>query len=239
MIKHICILIPAKNEEKLLPRCLYSIINATQLLPKSIHTDIICCVDSSSDNTFKIAQNIIGPQGIVLEISEGNVGFARRYATEEALNRYQGSLEACWLANTDADCEVPKNWLANHILWANQGTHALAGIVKVDSYSEHESQVPELFQNQYIIYEDDSHPHIHGANLGIRADVYLRTGGWKPLVTAEDHDLWNRMKTLSLNLKSHADCFVITSGRKQGRAPHGFAEKLTSFNGRNYGQFRE
>lgn len=238
MIKHLCILIPAKNEEQLLPRCLSSIIKAAKLIPESIHIDLICCVDSSSDNTLQIARTIIGSQGVVLEIHEGNVGFARKYAAEKALNRYKGSLETCWLANTDADCEVPPEWLANHILWANQGIHALAGIVKVDSYSEHEPQVPELFQNQYIIHEDDSHPHIHGANLGIRADVYQQIGGWNPLLTAEDHDLWNRLKTLNLNLKSHADCFVITSGRKQGRAPYGFAEKLSSFNGRNDEQFR-
>lgn len=229
-IKHIGVIIPAKNEEQLLPRCLYSIFRAGELIPKSVKMDVILCVDSSNDNTLKIGQSIIRSQGTVLEINKTNVGFARKYATEEALRRYQGPLESFWLANTDADCEVPLDWLNNHLLWARQNIQALAGIVKVDSYAEHDNKVPLLFEKGYTIHNDGSHPHVHGANLGVRADVYKKIGGWNPLHTAEDHDLWNRLIALNLNVKSHAACFVMTSGRKQGRAPKGFADTLAALN---------
>jgi glycosyltransferase involved in cell wall biosynthesis len=229
-ISHISVLIPACNEEELLPRCLNSILNAVNFLPKSISIDIILCVDSSSDNSLATGKKIIGTNGAVLEINTRNVGDARKYAAFEALNRYKGPLECCWLANTDADCEVPVNWLDVQVLWANLGIEAIAGIVAVDSYIEHEPQVSELFEKQYIIHPDGTHPHVHGANLGIRADIYKKTGGWRSLPTAEDHDLWNRLMALNCNLVSLADMIVITSGRKQGRAPHGFAGKVASYN---------
>ena len=49
------------------------------------------------------------------------------------------------------------------------------------------------FRETYEIRPDGSHPHVHGANLGVRADAYLRAGGWADLRTAEDHDLWRRL----------------------------------------------
>lgn len=230
-IKHICVLIPAKNEEKLISRCLHSILKASAILSSDINIEIVLCVDSSTDHTWEIGKKILKDQGSILIIDKGNVGYARRFAAEYALNQYKGYLDACWIANTDADCEVPINWLQKHISYAEKGIHAIAGIVKVDSYREHSPQVAELFQKDYIIHEDGSHPHIHGANIGIRADIYLKVGGWNELYTAEDHDLWNRLSNLKFNLKSDAALFVITSGRKFGRAPLGFANKLDSYNG--------
>jgi hypothetical protein len=41
-----------------------------------------------------------------------------------------------------------------------------------------------------VTYEDGTHPHVHGANLGIRADAYSDAGGWNDLTVAEDHCLW-------------------------------------------------
>ncbi|MBI2786889.1 MAG: glycosyltransferase [Legionella longbeachae] len=230
-IKHIFILIPAKNEELLLPRCLYSILDASRMISPHINIEIILCVDSSTDNTFEIGKKILNNKGKIFSCNKGNVGAARRMAAQYALEKYQGSLRSCWIANTDADCKVPIDWLEKQLLWANNGKHAITGIVKVDSYEEHHPAVPKLFQNDYVIHPDGSHPHIHGANLGVRADVYLKVGGWRELSTAEDHDLWNRLNRLNFELVTDANLFVITSGRKVGRAPMGFANKLDSYNG--------
>ena len=44
----------------------------------------------------------------------------------------------------------------------------------------------------YIARPDGTHAHVHGANLGIRADAYLDVGGWSDASLAEDHCLWNQ-----------------------------------------------
>lgn len=228
---HICVLIPACNEEKLLPRCLKSVLDACARIPFPNTFDIVLIVDSSTDNTLKLGQEILNQQGAVLNIMTRNVGAARNFAAATALKRYKGPLTQCWLANTDADCEVPTHWLIEQLKWASLGMQSIAGIVTVDSYIEHKADVPYKFLKDYVIHPDGTHPHVHGANLGIRADTYLNVGGWRPLETAEDHDLWNRLAALEIPKISDAKLFVITSGRKIGRAPRGFANKLASYNG--------
>jgi glycosyltransferase involved in cell wall biosynthesis len=227
---HIAIVIPARNEEALLPRCLESVLNACASLPLSTTADIIVACDSSTDLTFQVAKQLLGKQGSVVTTEAGAAGRARALATEVALQRYSGQLCRCWLANTDADCCVPRSWLVDQLLLADRGIETVAGIVDVDSFDEHEIGVDIRFRNSYLIHPDGSHPHVHGANLGIRADAYLRSGGWEGLDTGEDHDLWDRLMRTAARRASTATVKVLTSGRRVGRAPHGFADALAARN---------
>jgi glycosyltransferase involved in cell wall biosynthesis len=227
---HIAVLIPARDEETLLPRCLESAIAACSILPPPISYDIIVAVDRSTDATFSIAKKILGERGCVISTDAGVVGKARAIAAEKALSRFQGPTDRCWLANTDADCCIPERWLLDQISAAERGVEAITGIVSVDSFEEHTVGVETRFHASYAIFPDGSHPHVHGANLGVRADAYVRAGGWRPLRTAEDHDLWARLSKTSARRESNASLTVVTSGRRIGRAPHGFAEALAAHN---------
>lgn len=225
---HVAVLIPARDEEILLPRCLKSVVEACTLLPLSVTVDIVVVCDSSTDFTFRIAEEMLSERGAVVTTETGVVGQARALAAQVALQRYSGQTRRCWLANTDADCCVPQSWLLDQLLLAEQGIETIAGVVDVDSFEEHETGTELRFRNKYIIHPDGSHPHVHGANLGVRADVYLRSGGWKGLATAEDHDLWDRLIETAAHRISTATVKVLTSGRRTGRAPHGFADALAS-----------
>jgi glycosyltransferase involved in cell wall biosynthesis len=224
------VLIPAHNEEDLLPRCLRSVDRARRCLPACVTSDLIVVVDDSSDDTYAIARKMTGDYGCAAQIEARCVGSAREYAARLALGRYEGDTSACWLANTDADCEVPENWLVQHLEGAGMGWSAVAGIVDVDSFAEHAKYVEQRFREAYLIHPDGTHPHIHGANLGVRADVYLEVGGWGALHSAEDHHLWNRLRSEDNLMRSDARLIVFTSGRRVGRAPRGFAGALAAHN---------
>jgi hypothetical protein len=114
--------------------------------------------------------------------------------------------------------------------FANAGFAAVAGIIDVDSFAEHESFAPERFRLSYLINADGTHAHVHAANFGVRADAYLQAGGWQDLSTAEDHDLWRRLHNGRYQHLSDARLCVLTSGRKVGRAPLGFAGALAAHN---------
>jgi glycosyltransferase involved in cell wall biosynthesis len=228
---HICVLIPARNEEELLSRCLRSVLAAKTPLEHSVMTDIVVAADSSTDQTIRIAASVLQAQGTVLNTNAGNVGTARRLAARLALRRYGGCLRRCWLANTDADCVVPAYWLIEQLRLAKEGIEAVAGTISVDSFEEHDPQVPSRFRSSYVVAIDGSHSHVHGANLGVRADAYLRAGGWADLRTAEDHDLWRRLSLAGAAMHSTKLIEVVTSGRRVGRAPHGFADALAAHNG--------
>jgi len=227
---HVDVLIPARNEEELLPRCLQSVLASLSALPGNTTAHIIVVADSCTDHTPQIAAEMLRGRGTVLNAEVGAAGAARALAAQCALGRSCGPLRRRWLANTDADCIVPPTWLADQITRARQGIEAIAGTVGVDDFAEHGPEVEARFRASYFIAPDGSHPHIHGANLGLRADVYLRAGGWANLETAEDHDLWNRLVRARTVTYSTSRIEVLTSGRRVGRAPHGFAGALAADN---------
>ena len=229
-IQHIAVLIPARNEEALLPRCLRSVQQARMRLPASITSDVVVVADCCHDATQVLAEAMIGAAGIVAVTAAGSVGRARALAAQLALRRSTVKPPGCWLANTDADCEVPENWLLTQLQLARCGYAAIAGIVDVDDFSDHDAVVAERFRRTYLIDPSGTHPHVHGANLGIRADVYTHAGGWSDLLTAEDHDLWRRLQTTGTSRLSTAALRVVTSGRRVGRAPSGFADALAAHN---------
>jgi len=227
---HISVLIPARDEEDLLPRCLESVLEARASVLRMASCDVVVAVDNSKDGTYGIARKILGNAGGVIRCKAGRVGFARAAAAKTALRRGKQNPSRVWLANTDADCCVPPTWLTDQLQLAQAGVEAIAGIVDVDSFDEHGPHVRERFRSTYVLNPDGTHPHIHGANLGVRADVYLRAGGWANLGTAEDHDLWGRLAVAGAQKLSTSRLKVLTSGRRCGRAPMGFAGALAAHN---------
>jgi glycosyltransferase involved in cell wall biosynthesis len=243
---HIAVVIPACNEEELLPRCLRSIERARRQLPGSVTSDVIVVSDGSTDATETLARHMLqvaaaheanqdrARRGGVLSIGAMSVGVARGAGVQAALRRVQESremsLDRVWIANTDGDCEVPESWLLEHLAAAQCGYAAVAGVVDVDSFEEHQPCVESRFRSSYRTHADHTHPHVHGANLGVRADAYVDVGGWGRLTTAEDHDLWRRLHAAGHRRLSDARLRVVTSGRIIGRAPLGFAGALAAHN---------
>ena len=229
-IDHVAVLIPARNEEALLPACIHSVLRACRALPGNVTFEVVIAVDSSTDRTLAIGKKLLSGSGRVITTNAASVGEARSCAAKRALEGYAGNAAHCWLANTDADCRVPENWLVQQLLLAQAGAEAIAGIVDVDDFSEHECEVERLFRETYLIRPDGTHPHVHGANIGVRADTYLRAGGWSSHATGEDHDLWSRIPSSGGVKLSVAKLKVVTSGRRVGRAPAGFAAALSAHN---------
>src|ERR1700722_5959123 len=112
---HVAVLIPARDEEELLPRCPRSVLTSVAQLPEPQRSEIIVVSDSSTDRTSKIAVALLGSRRAVVNAQAGNVGTARRLAAEQVVSRYRGSLKRLWLAHTDADCMVPPSWLADQL----------------------------------------------------------------------------------------------------------------------------
>src|SRR5277367_7174363 len=96
---HVCVLIPARNEEDLLPRCLRSVLKACSVLPANITCDVVVVVDSSTDSTHNIAESMLLGRGAVVSAEVGIVGRVRAIAAAAALQRYAGPTDRCWFAN--------------------------------------------------------------------------------------------------------------------------------------------
>lgn len=234
------VVVPARNEADAIARCLASVRTAAQLVSPHADVHVVVVADCCTDDTARIARTAIQGWGEVLLSTHANVGAARRDGTALILRRLAAQHRAAstspqpaddplartWLLTTDADTTVLPEWVVTHLRLARAGAVGVAGMVAVDSFADHPAHVERLHRSRYVIHADGSHPHVHGANLGFRADAYLAVGGWRSLTTAEDHDLWDRLRADHVAMVSTIESPVTTSGRRAGRAPLGFANHL-------------
>jgi glycosyltransferase involved in cell wall biosynthesis len=218
------IVVPARNEEASIEPCIESIRRSCEEARLRDYW-IVIVADSCTDDTVLRARRAVAGVGEVLECSAGSAGSARRRGVDAVLEHFSDKdLTQLWIANTDADTLVPRDWLTVQLRLADAGITGVAGIVKL---AEGGSPLAhEVYRQTYLLRPDGTHGHVHGANLALRADAYVDAGGWYHRALAEDHCLWDRLKRRGWRLSSTVSSVVVTSARLIGRAAGGFADTL-------------
>jgi glycosyltransferase involved in cell wall biosynthesis len=233
---HIGVVIPAQNEEATIQRCIAHVLLAHEHCARRAPLWIVVVADACSDATVMLARAALGARGEVIEGSPRSPGSARRLGATAVLEHFASARAAhVWLANTDADTYVPLDWLKVHLDHADDGADAVAGIVQLDPSESPREDLLRIYRKTYHVGADGTHTHVHGANLGVRADAYLDVGGWSHLTVAEDHCLWHRLRVRGWRLRSSVKSVVMTSARLHGRAIGGFADTLRRRLGSGYG----
>lgn len=232
-IDEVVVVIPARNEAETIGETVRSVDLArrTVSLRTKVRVRIVVVADACADATIAVAEAALDPDIDTLVVSgSACVGTARAIGVATALDASVCSLDRIWIANTDADTIVPANWIEVQLHLADAGFVGVAGIVSLNSNRSAPAVLQRRFDETYEVRDDGSHPHVHGTNLGVRADAYVRAGGWNPLPTAEDHDLWNRLRAVG-RVCSTNRLVVATDPRRTGRAPDGFADDLAALIG--------
>jgi glycosyltransferase involved in cell wall biosynthesis len=215
----IVVVIPARNEELLIGRCLESVVAAAAFA--GVEPQITVVADACTDATAEVARQFAGVQ--VLEVDGANVGLARGVGVAGALERAGAAASTIWIANTDADSVVPLTWIADQVDLEARGTDLVIGTVRPD--------FDDLTAEQVAGWLDGHTPgspngHVHGANLGIRGSIYEAAGGFAPLAEHEDVDLVARCAPLTSAVVATDTSEVLTSGRQFGRTDGGYARYL-------------
>ena len=191
----------------------------------SISITICVVADSCVDQTAQIAVDALAghQHGIVIETDVQSAGAARALGSATTIARHDHP-SRLWYANTDADTVVPSDWLRRHLRHAATGAGCVAGVVNL---SRMDRRLRRAFHHSYRQgIGRHTHRHVHGANLGIRADVLLRIGNWPSVVSGEDQFLWDRAGAFGVARRADPRLVVETDGRLTGRAPDGFAADL-------------
>jgi glycosyltransferase involved in cell wall biosynthesis len=225
----VAVVIPARDEAGSIAACLRSVLAAAT--SAGVLVEVTVVADRCTDATAAVARRVLRGAGQVIEVDVGSVGASRSTGSAAALDRLRVAghrADRSWLLATDADSTVGLGWIAAHLTHADAGAQGVAGVIVVDSFVDHAPGIEGAFRRRYAIAVDGEHPHVHGTNLGVRADAYDAVGGWRALDTREDHDLWERLRAAGAVLVATVDEPVRTSGRAMGRAPHGFAGLLRS-----------
>lgn len=212
----IAVLVPAHNEARRIGACLRAIAAAALHPAMQTHeVEVFVALDRCTDATADIVARM-GAHAVIPEAP--GVGAARAAAAAAALQR-----GATWLAHTDADTRVPRHWLAAQMAC---GADVFCGPVRVSrwrGYCEATRRAFELWERA-----EDGHPHVHGANLGCSAAAYLALGGMAAHVTGEDVDFVRRAEAMGLDIARRGDPCVLTSARRNARAPAGFSHFLAA-----------
>lgn len=223
-MRAVAVVVPAHNEQDLLPACLESLLVAIAAV--EVPVLLLAVLDDCTDASPAVCA---GYDIDVLHVTEQSAGRARALGLAAAIDRLtrHWPLEEIWLATTDADSRVASDWLSEQLRLARDGADAVFGVVDVDDWSEHSADVPQRFAEQYD--SSDPHPHRHGACLGLRADRYREVGGIPALRVGEDQALAALLeKVPGLRVDATSAVRVTTSARPRSRVKGGFATLLSS-----------
>jgi glycosyltransferase involved in cell wall biosynthesis len=194
--------------------------------------EVIVVLDGCDDASAAVAGQF-GSDVHFVAIDARNVGAARAVGFAYARTLCQQAMiddSRIWYATTDADSVVDPDWLARQ---TDADTDMVLGVVRITSWREFPAAAARRYVAAYRSKTGpDGHGHVHGANMGFRADSYWRVGGFAALARAEDVDLVDRFESTGLRIVRDAHLSVITSRRQVGRAPEGFAAHLRAVLGR-------
>lgn len=215
------VVVPAHNEAELVGQCLESLAVAASRL--SLPVQVVVVLDRCTDGTAEAADSYRAHNVCAVPTAAPGVGAARATGCRSLIEGF-GTGAGLWLTTTDADSQVPVDWLERQLAHAADGADAVVGTVRLTGWS---ALTPHVRRRYAAGYRHRlGHRHVHGANLGFRAGSYQRAGGFQPVTHDEDVQLVRDLQACGCRIVRAADLPVTTSSRLRGRAHHGLADYL-------------
>lgn len=200
----VTVVVPAHNEEALLPRCLASLRKQTIR-----YSELIVVDSASTDRTGQVARSF---GANVIQLKEVGVGKAR----EVGFTAARGEI----IASTDADTIVPPNWL-EFLLSSFREPRVLSvyGSLRLDG----RGFVMRLVERCFLLWQRISHsfgqPAFCGPNFAVRktaftAVIHPLSNGMSYSVKPE-LQLCCKLRRLG-EVRFLPELFVVTSPRRMG-----------------------
>lgn len=225
----VAVVVPVHDEEAHLDRCLAALDGARRAVDGHVEVHLAVVLDACGDASTEVARRwrrrwAHPGRFAVVESDAANVGAARRQGLATLLeDRRLRPHRRTWLASTDADSQVPPDWLSHQLGLNAAGHRAWGGTVVLDRGHRQLTGAQRAFWGRYLNAPD---PHVHGASMGCDAEAYLAAGGFAALATGEDHHLHRALRAAGVAVHHDGGAPVRTSAREHGRAPDGFAADL-------------
>ena len=236
----ISVVVPARNEEALIPACLEALAEQRDISPEEY--EVILVLDNCTDGTEARAREVCEfHPGLRLHFVGGpgkGAGQARRVGMETACARLL-EVGKPWglIASTDADTMVEPNWLAAQLELAECGSQAIGGRIQLDGADGltekvanwHSEQGQARYRHLLANPGEGSkteHWQFSGASMALTAAVYKQIGGLEPRTALEDENLERTLQQTGVPIDRPLSVKVRTSARLVGRASKGLARDL-------------
>ncbi len=208
-MRSVSVVVPAYNEELLLPACLASLLAQDYAGP----IEILLVDNASTDDTACVARSF-GARVRVIEEPRRGYGPALWRGFEEAKSEI--------VAVTDADSVVPRDWIARLVgaYDADPVVVAVGGLIEFCGANRQGRLFTEgvLPLVNRLDRANPAGPHLWGANLSVRRDAFERAGGWnRDFSFQADTELSERLQAQG-TVVVLADLFVRTSSRRWNQA---------------------
>ena len=216
-LREIVVVVPAHNDRDRLPRCLASIAAAAAHV--AVPVDVMVVLDSCTDGS----ESMISAGVRRIEVSARK----RRRCAGGRIRRCRAKIGCPDLVGHDGRrLDRALHLVAKPGFHHGAMDHGVVGTVSVD-WQEDSATTQRRYDLLYGNRES-MHGHVHGANLGVRADTYWRVGGFRPLQVGEDVDLVDRLVSAGAPLAWDTRHAVLTSDRRDCRARGGFGDYVRS-----------
>ena len=224
VIRSVGVIVPAHNEQDLLPACLASLRRAARAL-RGMPVHLVVVADACRDRTGQVARRG-GRRGRHDQRPRAS-GAARAAGAREVLRRTRHLDPAdVWLATTDADTLVPA------LLAAPAGTLRRPGLGRGRRHDRGGRLVRPTGRDRDRCSASGTRPEpgrtptCTAPTWASAASAYLAAGGFPGLPTGEDHALVAALTVTGSRVLRTRALPVITSARRESRAPGGFGDYL-------------
>ena len=195
----VSVLIPAHNEEEYISRCIASVF-ATGWPRDRLE---ILVVDNRSMDATGIQARTAGAE--IMHVATGRIGAIRNVGLAAARGEF--------VAYVDGDCEVPATWLhtAIALLESDAGIGAVGGpcLSPADGTWVQRSLAPSRIGSAYV----GPAKAIATSSFIARTSLLRETGSFdETLISGEDDDMSNRIRSQGLRLVAASECHIIHHG---------------------------
>ena len=204
------IIIPALNEQELLPRLLDNL--ASQTLSG---LQIIVVDANSSDDTVKVAKKYSSLLNLkLISTSIRNVSYQRNLGAKHA--------QADWIMFFDADNQISTTFFQKltHQL-TQKPTDFFTTFIAPDSDNSKDQFICSLWNLSALATASVNQPHAFGACIGVKKSVFIQSTGFdKSVKYQEDQEFVERLKELGFKFSLFPKPQLIYSFRrfrKEGR----------------------
>ena len=234
----VVVAVPAHDEEATIAECLDSLVRALRWAHRRrviAEATIQVAAHRCSDRTWECARDALPDhlaEGVAADDRAVTIGSVRGRAVARGLAALARPAASTWIFSTDADTIVPRRWVVDMLRSASRhDADVVVGLAELDRFR---GSRPAQAAYEAILragYHRDgspmnAHDHVYGANLAVRADAYLRVGGFPDVPHGEDRLLVQTLVESGARVLRTRDVAVTTSGRLIGRAPGGLAGLL-------------
>lgn len=177
------IVIPAYNEEKLIGKCIESILN--QSIDRKEY-EVLLIDNNSTDNTSEIVSKM-GVKPISYTEKKGAI-----WAKQFGAKRAKGEI----IVVSDADAIFEKNWLENILkVFENKKLMLVGGTVLPTGNSKIVMGIFKLSEYFSLVFQKIGVPFIWGTNMAVRKSAFEKVGGFNTsLKTGDDWEFVLRIQ---------------------------------------------